>query len=76
MLETILLELGRRKQMNTNSARISSKISSEIFELIRDDSCIKTLADHIPLNTFYNLSALFRTTYQSPRLNIYFSIHA
>ena len=76
MLETILLELGRRKLLNTNSARIPSKVCAEIFELIRDDSCIKTLADNISLDTFYKLSALFRTSYKSPRLNIFFSIHA
>ena len=76
MLETILLELGRRKLMNTKSVRIPNDVCAEIFELIRDDSCIKTLADHLDLNTFYNISALFRTTYQSPRLNIFLSLHA
>ena len=76
MLETILLELGRRKLLNTNSARIPAKVCAELFELIRDDSCIKTLADYLSTDSFFKLIALFRTSYQKPRLNIFFSIHA
>ena len=76
MLETILLELGRRKLMNTASARIPTAVCNEIFELIRDDICLKTLADHLNLDSTFKLSPLFRTSYCKPRLNIFFSIHA
>ena len=76
MLETILLELGRRKLMNTASTRIPASVCNEIFELIRDDPCLKTLSDHIDLDTTFKLSPLFRTSYCDPRLNIFFSIHA
>ena len=76
MLETILLELGRRNLMNTSSARIPTAACTEIFELIRDYPCIKTLADQLSLDCFFNLSSLFRTSYCKPRFNIFFSIHA
>lgn len=76
MLDTILLELGRRNLLNTSGARIPTSVCTEIFELIRDYPSLKTLADQLNLDFFFKLSPLLRTSYCKPRLHIFFSIHA
>ena len=74
--QILLVEIGRKGLMNPNSNRISSKISQELFEIIRDDSSFKALADYLTLEKFYSLTALFRTSYCQPRFNIFLSLHA
>ena len=75
-IETLLLQLGRRKLLNSGSHRIPTDVCNKLFELIRDDSCLKTLADQISLPKFFNLSLLLRTSYCKPRLNLFLSLHA
>ena len=75
-IETILLYLGRRKLLNSGTARIPTEACNNVFERIRDDPCFKTVADQISLPKFFNLSLLLRTSYCQPRLNIFLSLHA
>ena len=75
-LETLMLNLGRRGLLNKEPNRIPANTCSELFEKIRDDPCFKEIADCISLEKFYSITALIRTSYCQPKLNIFLSLHA
>ena len=76
MLDIILISLGRKGLLNEQGSRVPSDVCKELLEKIRDNSCLKTLADQISLETFYNTTLLIRTSYNKPKLNLFVSFHA
>ena len=74
LCQKVLDELSNRNMLNTH--RISTQISNEIFEQLRDDPSIQILADCIPLQLFHSLAPLIRTTLSGPTLSVYLSLHA
>ena len=76
LLETTLLKLGRQGHLNEKGSRVPNDICKELLETMRDYSCLKTLADQLSLDTFFNITLLVRTSYSEPRLNLFVSFHA
>ena len=75
LLETILLKLGRAGHLNEQGSRVPNELCKELLESLRENSCLKTLADQIPLDLFFNTTLLLRTSYTKPKLNIFLSLH-
>ena len=75
-LEKLMLNMGRKGLLNEPPTRITSDVSAELFELIRDDPCFKEIADSLSLQRFYELQALIRTSYCEPQFNLFLTLYA
>ena len=71
----IVDELSAQNLFEHQNIRVSSQISNDIFDMVRNDPLLQTLIEHLDLSTAQNIVPLISLSTSTHPLSIVFSLH-